>query len=408
MICRSSTSSSNGWCSTSVPPDNSQTTSEQARPANDIGENADSTVAPCGTSLSSESASPPAIRLRWARGTGRKPSAVTSKEISAALRPSWITARVAGDSLRMALSSEAMPSGKSVPKPQTWRIENASPGAVSAIASGCRAKTRLNNPSSVGEAVGWVTASTSVASFRLRVRLLPPRFRQVARQRRGCRPFYPIPAREPLLLHVKQRDSVEARHQGPVQRPYRRNEGRPLARFQQGRDQGVDRGVLGAHVIPGARDIGGLAAPIERLLVAGRQRLVPAVLEHVEFVAEPALIELDGVDRAHADLDAGALEVALIGQRNPFLIARRHQDFEGEGRLGRALAQHRAVEVVAGPRQQGERFAERRAITARAVAYRQVIAAVENIGRDMRASLFEELALTLVSGATIGRQLRAC
>ena len=51
-------------------------------------------VAPCGTSLSSEIARPPAIRLRWARGTGRKPSEVTSNEISAALRPSWITARV--------------------------------------------------------------------------------------------------------------------------------------------------------------------------------------------------------------------------------------------------------------------------------------------------------------------------
>ena len=58
LICCSSTSSSNGWCSTSVPPDNSQTVSVDARPANDIGENADRIVAPCGTSLSSETDKP--------------------------------------------------------------------------------------------------------------------------------------------------------------------------------------------------------------------------------------------------------------------------------------------------------------------------------------------------------------
>ncbi len=133
MICCSSASSSNGWCSTSVPPDKSQTASDEARPANDIGEKADSTVAPCGTSLSSDMERPPAIRPRWARGTGRKPSEVTSKEISAALRPSWITAREVRDSRKIALSSEAMPSGRSLPKPQTWRIENASAAAFMAM-----------------------------------------------------------------------------------------------------------------------------------------------------------------------------------------------------------------------------------------------------------------------------------
>src|SRR5437763_238510 len=97
---------------------------------------------------------------------------------------------------------------------------------------------------------------------------MPPGLRQIAGQRGGRRPFYPIPAREPLLLHVKQRDSVETRHQGPVQRPHRRDEGWPLARLQQGRNQGVDGRVLGAHVIARTRDIGGLAAPVEGLLVA--------------------------------------------------------------------------------------------------------------------------------------------
>ena len=47
-------------------------------------------------------ASPPRSDARCARGTGRKPSSVTSKEISAALRPSWITAREVGDCLKIA------------------------------------------------------------------------------------------------------------------------------------------------------------------------------------------------------------------------------------------------------------------------------------------------------------------
>ena len=58
---------------------------------------ADISVEPCGTSLSSEKARAPAIRCKWVRGTGRKPSAVTSKEIIAALRPSSTIGRVVDD-----------------------------------------------------------------------------------------------------------------------------------------------------------------------------------------------------------------------------------------------------------------------------------------------------------------------
>ena len=56
-------------------------------------------VVPSGKALSRKTASPPATRLRWLRGTARKPSAVTSKDIIAALRPSWVTARVVVDAL---------------------------------------------------------------------------------------------------------------------------------------------------------------------------------------------------------------------------------------------------------------------------------------------------------------------
>src|SRR4030095_9853854 len=125
-------------------------------------------------------------------------------------------------------------------------------GSTSASASGCRARFRLNNGSRVGEAVGWVTALLRLChegctvgdSFRFR--LLPPGFRQIACQRGCYRPFYPIPARDPLLLHVNNGDSVEARYQGTVERPHRGDEGGAPARLEQRRHQGVDGGALGS------------------------------------------------------------------------------------------------------------------------------------------------------------------
>src|SRR5664279_3854254 len=133
-----------------------------------------------------------------------------------------------------------------------------SKGSSSAGASGLRARIRRNNPSSVGVALTWFKGS-----FRLSVRLLPPGFREIARQSSGTWPFYPIPACDPLLLNVKQGNSVEARHEGPVQRPHRGDESRMLAGFQRGRDHDVDGGVLGAHIVPRALKVRGLAAPIE-------------------------------------------------------------------------------------------------------------------------------------------------
>src|SRR5206468_3113553 len=147
-------------------------------------------------------------------------------------------------------------------------------GSTSASASGCRARFRLNNVSSVGEAVGWVTALLWLCyegcttwqghlASSLRFRLLPPGFRKIARQRGRRRLFYPIPSRYPLLLRVNNGDSVEARHQDAVERPYRGDEGRLFARLEQRRDQGVDGGLLRSHVIPRAGNVGGLAAKVE-------------------------------------------------------------------------------------------------------------------------------------------------
>ena len=54
------------------------------------------------------------------------------------------------------------------------------------------------------------------------------------------------------------------------------------------------------------------------------------VLHHVEIEADAALLELRGVDAAHARVDAGALEGAREGERQPLLVAVSVQDFEGE------------------------------------------------------------------------------
>src|SRR6201996_6342810 len=169
-------------------------------------------------------------------------------------------------------------------------------GSISASASGWRASTRRNNPSSVGDGVFWITGRNSSG---WRCRSLPPGLREIARQRDGRWPFYPIPPRDPLLPDVKNGNHVKSRYQGAVERPHRRYEIRPLPRRQQRLDHGVDRGIPGAHVIARTLAVGGAAAPIDPLLVARRQRLVEAERDHVEVESEPALIELHAVDGPH-------------------------------------------------------------------------------------------------------------
>src|SRR5580698_7885973 len=157
-------------------------------------------------------------------------------------------------------------------------------GSISARASGCRANTRRNNPSSVGDGVFWITGKGSSGG---RCRSLPPGFREIARQR-CCRwPFYPIPARDPLLPDVKNGNHVKAGDQRAVERPHRRDEIRPLPRREQRLDHGVDRGIPGAHVIARTLAVGGATAPIDPLLVARRQRLIQAERDHVEIESQP-------------------------------------------------------------------------------------------------------------------------
>src|SRR5713226_2733943 len=94
---------------------------------------------------------------------------------------------------------------------------------------------------------------------------------------------------------------------------------------------------------------------------------------------------------------------ARIRQRDPLLIAGRHQNFEGEGGFGRALPQYRPVKIVASLRQQLQSAAERCAIAARAVADGKAVAAVENIGGYVRNKWLQQLPLAVASSAAIRR-----
>ena len=130
-----------------------------------------------------------------------------------------------------------------------------------------------------------------------------------------------------------------------------------LARLQHGRYHCVDGRVFGAHVIARALKFGGLAAPVKGLFISRRERLVPAVLDHVKIESKLALVELNGIDRSHRGLDPRALQIAHIGKRNPLLVARCHENFEGQGRLGGTLPQHRSVQIIARLGQQPQRIA---------------------------------------------------
>src|SRR3984957_1122378 len=286
-------------------------------------------------------------------------------------------------------------------------------GSSNASASGCRARIRRNSPSSVGDMLVWITRSLRLQELGLQElglnepgltdRPLPPRFREISGQGGSLRPFYPIPSGDPLLLNVKYRDSVEARHQGPVQRTHRRNKRGMFPRRQHGRDHGIDGRVFGAHVVSRTLIIRSLAAPIKELFIARRQRLIQAILDHVEIETEAALIELNGIDRAHRRRDTRALQIARVCQRDSLLIAGGHQNFEGEGRFGRALPQYGVIEIVTGLGQQMQRSGQGGSIAAGAIADREAVTAVENVGRDIRREGLQKFAFAVVSGTAIGR-----
>ncbi len=208
---------------------------------------------------------------------------------------------------------------------------------------------------------------------------MPPGLVQIAVERGRGRAADRGPMCHPLPRKMKQRNRVEAREQHPVERAYRRDEIILPLGAQQRCDHRIDRGALHAHVVAGAGLVGGGRAPIERLLVAGRQRLVPAILDHVEIKGETTTFELHRVDDAHARRDARALKALREQQREPLLVTRRDHELEGEGATGLALDQLRAAQVVAGGGKQRQRALERGAVAAGAVAHRRRPGAVEDV-----------------------------
>ena len=137
-----------------------------------------------------------------------------------------------------------------------------------------------------------------------------------------------------------------------------------VARLQHVGDHRINGRVLGPHVVSRPLILRRFASPVKILLVARRKRLVPAVLDHVEVEAEAALVEQDRVNGADRCFDARTLEVARIGERDALLIARGHQYLEDKGRFGHPIAQHRAIEIVAGLEKQVQRAAQGGAISA--------------------------------------------
>ena len=64
------------------------------------------------------------------------------------------------------------------------------------------------------------------------------------------------------------------------------------------------------HIVAAALLIGCRRTPVEQLLVAGRERLLPAVLHHVEIKANATALELGCVDGPYSCLDASPLQAA--------------------------------------------------------------------------------------------------
>ena len=82
-------------------------------------------------------------------------------------------------------------------------------------------------------------------------------------------------------------------------------------------DELVDRRVLDAGVVPRARPVGGLRAPVFALLIAGRQRLRPACPDDVEVVVLRAPRHLRRIDGAHEGPDAQLVEILGVGDDDP-------------------------------------------------------------------------------------------
>src|SRR5207302_4010372 len=126
--------------------------------------------------------------------------------------------------------------------------------------------------------------------------------------------------------------------------------------------------------------VGGRRTPVERLLVAGRERLIPAAVQHIEIKADAPRFILHRVGQAHIDSDPGALELAGKQQRELLLVAVRREDLEAERLAALAVDQIRPAQRVAGSVQQAKRATQDRAVAPRAIADRRRPGPVHYVG----------------------------
>ena len=136
------------------------------------------------------------------------------------------------------------------------------------------------------------------------------------------------PARHPLDGREVKRNHVEARQENAVERSRRSNEVLPCRGAEHRCDHRIDRLRFDPHVVAAALLIGCRRAPIEQLLVAGRERLLPSVLDHVEVESDAASFILGRVDGTDARFNSGTLEIADERQGKALLVAGRRENFK--------------------------------------------------------------------------------
>src|SRR5262249_8722805 len=180
----------------------------------------------------------------------------------------------------------------------------------------------------------------------------PPRVDLIAVKRRVRWSLELVPISEPLLWQIEQRHDIVAREKEAVERSHRGVEPVAVLRFEQGLDHGVDAGALYPCVVERAVSHRSVASPAESLLVAGRQRHRPIVLDHVEVIVQLAPLKLSRVDLADLRVDADVLQGASISEQQPLLCPGCGEDLEGDGLAG-LVAELAAFEPVSGLLEKG-------------------------------------------------------
>src|SRR5262249_31902744 len=153
----------------------------------------------------------------------------------------------------------------------------------------------------------------------------------------------------------------------------------------------------------GALLVGSFRAPIEGLLVARRQGLLPAVLDHVVVEGDSALIILHGVDHANVRRDAGELQALPERKREALLVPGGDQDLELEPAAGRAVAQLGPLELVAGGREERECMTQDGPVATAGVAHWQRPPALEDVGTHAVGVWRDQGALARIGRPAIGR-----